>query len=823
MSVATNACRVIITLLCSSPFASSEDALLGPLAPTVDEALHPSHQPPNAPSKPVTEWPLVTVTVLTCNRPQYALLALRQIAAQDYRGPLEVLVVDDGSVHIEPLLRAEHPNLQVVRYNSSSSLLQTPNDGIPARPTSSDAVVRLVALSRRATIGAKRSLAVRLASGGVAVHWDDDDFHDPRRISAQVAPIARGDADVTALQLTHYLAMPSFDVYEILPSGPFFGDILWATLAYRPSIGRDYAFANVSLAEDVDFAERVVAGCHRFDVVKGVTSLYTRHEGTGLSNTWRFNLQERVRQQQVRAAARPRWLSPELAELAAEAEADSAERACPVIEAHRPESWDPEASTLPYMPPHCCSSPADEGCLQPGDAKKRRRQLQYSYRQATSRGRHFVVQFGASLELEGFRLINGYAKSAGGSILAHDGAKVHLRDTAIEDCKVEGDDDVDDGHARGGAIAMLPNADSLQANVGTDGLSAACTQDHVLATGYGHTDEVLAVAWSPDGSRIVSGSKDGNISVWDAANVSLGPLLSHQGHTDAVNSISFSPDGSRFVSGSSDNSTKVWNVSDVAAGPLSVSADDYEEMVFAVAWSPNGSLILTGRRSDERVNELNSWGRVGGRTSTLRGKDVLKLYDANNLEAGAIQTHTAKKTSDVSSVAWCVRPHAHQQTHRHTDTQTHGHTDTQTHRHTDTQTHRHTDTHRQTEHWPPHCGRSPTTLSQSRPGRLTARNSPLSATGRTALSSFGMLRLDQSLRKPRSRLVLEIGVKHRSPNTKWETWARSILGIHVLPPPIGRRQCRACPNVAHVPATSPTHPQISATTRRISIVRTMSW
>ena len=42
--------------------------------------------------------------MLTCNRPKYASLAVRQIAAQDYR-PLEVLVVDDGTAAIEPLLR----------------------------------------------------------------------------------------------------------------------------------------------------------------------------------------------------------------------------------------------------------------------------------------------------------------------------------------------------------------------------------------------------------------------------------------------------------------------------------------------------------------------------------------------------------------------------------------------------------------------------------------------------------------------------------------------------------------------------------------------
>ena len=57
--------------------------------------------------------PLATVVVLTCNRPQYVLLALRQIAAQDYR-PLEALVVDDGTAQLSPLLRAAYPALEIV-------------------------------------------------------------------------------------------------------------------------------------------------------------------------------------------------------------------------------------------------------------------------------------------------------------------------------------------------------------------------------------------------------------------------------------------------------------------------------------------------------------------------------------------------------------------------------------------------------------------------------------------------------------------------------------------------------------------------------------
>ena len=60
-----------------------------------------------------------------------------------------------------------------------------------------------------------------------------------------------------------------------------------------------------------------------------------------------------------------------------------------------------------------------------------------------------------------------------------------------------------------------------------------------------------SVSFSPDGSRIVSGSDDKSVRVWDASSGEcvLGPL---EGHTSGVSSVSFSPDGSRIVSGSDD-------------------------------------------------------------------------------------------------------------------------------------------------------------------------------------------------------------------------------------------------------------------------------
>src|SRR5262249_10043756 len=73
----------------------------------------------------------------------------------------------------------------------------------------------------------------------------------------------------------------------------------------------------------------------------------------------------------------------------------------------------------------------------------------------------------------------------------------------------------------------------------------------------GHADDLVAVAYGRDGTRIASGSLAGTVRVWDARTGRDAHTL--RGHAHRVLGVAFSPDGTRIASASWDQTVKVWD------------------------------------------------------------------------------------------------------------------------------------------------------------------------------------------------------------------------------------------------------------------------
>jgi WD40 repeat protein len=137
----------------------------------------------------------------------------------------------------------------------------------------------------------------------------------------------------------------------------------------------------------------------------------------------------------------------------------------------------------------------------------------------------------------------------------------------------------------------------------------------------GHSGSVISVAFSPDGKRLVSGSQDKTVKMWDAQTGR--EILTLKGHTDSVMSVGFSPDGKRLASGSADG-IKVW---DVQTGQEILSLKGHSDGATSVAFSPDGKRLVSG------------WGRI------LDGPDkwVVKVSDAQTGQ----ETHTLEGHTDL--------------------------------------------------------------------------------------------------------------------------------------------------------------------------------
>jgi WD40 repeat protein len=104
----------------------------------------------------------------------------------------------------------------------------------------------------------------------------------------------------------------------------------------------------------------------------------------------------------------------------------------------------------------------------------------------------------------------------------------------------------------------------------------------------GNTGDINSVAFSPNGSLVVTSSADGTARVWDAATGNTVAEL--RGHSKSVNSASFSPDGKFIVTASDDATVRLWDANNFAL--VRNIGSGYPRAVASAEYSPDGRFIV---------------------------------------------------------------------------------------------------------------------------------------------------------------------------------------------------------------------------------------
>jgi WD40 repeat protein/serine/threonine protein kinase len=167
----------------------------------------------------------------------------------------------------------------------------------------------------------------------------------------------------------------------------------------------------------------------------------------------------------------------------------------------------------------------------------------------------------------------------------------------------------------------------------------------------GHGESIRAVTFSPDSTRLATGSVDRTARVWDAATGTL--LATCQGHGSTVASVTFSPDGSRLVTASPDGTVRQW---DARTGQeVEPPYDRHSAQLHSAVYSPDGQWVASA--GDDRTirvwqaRDRQDVAVLHGHTSCVTGlafaPDGRRLASLSSRKVGATAGDDTVRVWDV--------------------------------------------------------------------------------------------------------------------------------------------------------------------------------
>ena len=160
----------------------------------------------------------------------------------------------------------------------------------------------------------------------------------------------------------------------------------------------------------------------------------------------------------------------------------------------------------------------------------------------------------------------------------------------------------------------------------------------VVARWIGHTALVRSLCWSVDGERLVSGSDDGTIRVWDveSGDTVLGPIKTGHEHVSAVIN---SPDTTKIATcGYNEGAFKIW---DAKTGNL-LSTIKRDENIWSLAWTSDQKKFITGSHTVITIFDTATWQQIAILEGHTEFVEALSLLHNDRLLASASWDNTAR-------------------------------------------------------------------------------------------------------------------------------------------------------------------------------------